>query len=95
MKRALCLLLLGLWAAAAGRAALAEDRRNESSLVCNGNILSVGESKLSAQEKCGPPTMKDEGGNLWMYNFGPGQFVYYVTFWEGSILRIESGDYGK
>ena len=30
----------------------------------------------------------------WIYNFGPRQFIYTVTFEGGRVVRIESGDYG-
>jgi hypothetical protein len=30
----------------------------------------------------------------WIYDFGPTQFVRYVTFEDGRLLRIVTGDYG-
>jgi len=30
----------------------------------------------------------------WIYNFGPRQFIYTLTFEGGRVVRIESGDYG-
>ncbi len=30
----------------------------------------------------------------WIYNFGPRQFIYTVTFEGGRVVRIEPGDYG-
>ena len=30
----------------------------------------------------------------WIYNFGPRQFIYTVTFEGGRVVGIESGDYG-
>jgi len=30
----------------------------------------------------------------WIYNFGPRQFIYTVTFEGRRVVRIESGDYG-
>lgn len=30
----------------------------------------------------------------WTFNLGPGQFVYYVTFANGRVVRIEHGGYG-
>ena len=30
----------------------------------------------------------------WIYNFGPRQFIYTVTFEGGRVVEIESGDYG-
>ncbi len=33
-------------------------------------------------------------GEEWTYNFGPSQFVYYLRFQSGQLVRIESGGYG-
>jgi hypothetical protein len=30
----------------------------------------------------------------WTYNFGPTRFVYYLTFQEGKLIDITTGDYG-
>jgi hypothetical protein len=30
----------------------------------------------------------------WTYDFGPNKFVYYLSFQEGELYRIESGGYG-
>jgi hypothetical protein len=30
----------------------------------------------------------------WTYNFGPKQFVRFLTFREGTLVRIDEGSYG-
>ena len=30
----------------------------------------------------------------WVYNFGPHQFIRRLTFRDGKLVRIETGDYG-
>ena len=30
----------------------------------------------------------------WEYNFGPGKFIRYLTFENGRLVRITTGDYG-
>jgi hypothetical protein len=32
---------------------------------------------------------------IWTYNFGPTRFVYYLTFQEGKLIDIRTGDYGQ
>lgn len=32
--------------------------------------------------------------SIWTYNFGPTRFVYYLTFQEGKLIEITTGDYG-
>lgn len=41
----------------------------------------------------------DDGGSYdvveeWTYNFGPQQFMHTLTFRNGKLKKIESGDYG-
>jgi hypothetical protein len=32
---------------------------------------------------------------IWTYNFGPTRFMYYLTFQEGKLIDIKTGDYGQ
>jgi Protein of unknown function (DUF2845) len=32
--------------------------------------------------------------SIWTYNFGPTRFVYYLTFQDGKLIDITTGDYG-
>jgi uncharacterized protein DUF2845 len=32
--------------------------------------------------------------SIWTYNFGPTRFLYYLTFQEGKLIDITTGDYG-
>ncbi len=31
----------------------------------------------------------------WIYDFGPQQFVRYLTFFDGKLTRVETGSYGS
>jgi hypothetical protein len=31
---------------------------------------------------------------IWTYNFGSTRFIYYLTFQEGKLIDISTGDYG-
>jgi hypothetical protein len=31
---------------------------------------------------------------VWVYNFGPTQFLHYLFIQDGRLQRIELGDYG-
>ena len=33
--------------------------------------------------------------SIWTYNFGPTRFVYFLTFQEGKLVDIKTGDYGR
>jgi hypothetical protein len=33
--------------------------------------------------------------SIWTYNFGPTRLVYYLTFQEGKLIDITTGDYGR
>jgi hypothetical protein len=32
---------------------------------------------------------------IWTYNFGSTRFMYYLTFQEGKLIDITTGDYGQ
>jgi hypothetical protein len=69
-----------------------------SSLECDGGTVSQGEPEDSVREKCGDPqkvTQRDKYSPIiWFYNFGSSEFVYYVTFTNGMVERIQTGGYG-
>lgn len=72
---------------------------NTSSLDCSGGTVFVGDSEDSVRKKCGDPqqvTQRDKYSPvIWFYNFGPSEFVYYVSFTNGMVERIQTGDYGN
>jgi hypothetical protein len=50
------------------------------------------------RDKCGDPqkvTQEDaDSPIIWFYNFGPSEFVNYVSFTNGIVERIQTGGYG-
>ncbi|CAB1082709.1 hypothetical protein D1AOALGA4SA_10313 [Olavius algarvensis Delta 1 endosymbiont] len=70
-----------------------------SSLDCSGGTVMAGDAEDSVREKCGDPqevTQRDKYSPVvWFYNFGPSEFVYYVTFTNGMVERLQTGDYGN
>ena len=69
-----------------------------SSLECDGGTVSQGDSEDSVRDKCGDPqkvTQRDvDSPIIWFYNFGPSEFVSYVSFTNGIVERIQMGGYG-
>ena len=69
-----------------------------SSLECDGGTVSQGDSEDSVRDKCGDPqkvTQRDvDSPIIWFYNFGPSEFVNYVSFTNGIVERIQTGGYG-
>jgi hypothetical protein len=69
-----------------------------SSLECDGGIVLQGDSEDSVRDKCGEPqkvTQEDaDSPIIWFYNFGPTEFVSYVSFTNGIVERIQMGGYG-
>jgi hypothetical protein len=69
-----------------------------SSLECDGGTVARGDSEESVRNMCGDPRkvlQQDvDSPIIWFYNFGPSEFVYYVTFTNGVVERIQMGDYG-
>lgn len=75
----------------------------------NGVIISINDKLATVMLKCDPPTAVARRtvtrGLLfgyfetieveeWTYNLGPSRFMYYLTFENGELARIESGGYG-
>jgi len=69
-----------------------------SDMQCGTEIVTIGASQFDVREKCGEPTSIEPGPGIsrerWIYNFGPTEFVYYLTFVNGELERIEVGGYG-
>lgn len=69
-----------------------------SSLQCSGGTVLAGDSEDSVRDKCGEPqkvTQEDaDSPIIWFYNFGPSEFVSYVSFTNGIVERIQMGGYG-
>ena len=65
------------------------------SLECDGGTVSQGDSEDSIRDKCGNPqkvTQEDADSPIvWFYNFGPSEFVYYVSFTNQIVERIQMG----
>ena len=70
-----------------------------SSLECDGRIVSRGDSEADVRDKCGDPqkvTQEDaDSPTIWFYNFGPSEFVCYVSFTNGIVERLQMGGYGN
>lgn len=78
---------------------IAEALDSAADMQCGDQIITVGASQVDVREKCGEPTSVELGPGYgteqWIYNFGPTEFVYYLTFANGTLERIEVGGYGN
>ena len=68
------------------------------SMYCGTKTVAVGDTAFEVRTACGPPDFTDttdgRGLQIWVYNFGPTQFVHYLIMQDGRLQRIELGDYG-
>lgn len=62
-----------------------------SNMNCGDVIAETGDQQFAFQQKCGSPTATEENGQVWIYDRRPDDFVYYVTFTEGQVERIQVG----
>jgi len=100
---------LALLLAAGGLAAPAQAVAADTSLRCDGGIVSVGDFKVDLLAKCGEPALVEErldkrwaGPGVrsavtveqWTYNFGPNRFLQFVTLVTGKVTAVERGGYG-
>jgi hypothetical protein len=74
----------------------------------DGSLILINDRISEVRRKCGAPTVADQRQDRrlwsygwetfeieeWTYNFGPTSFMLYLTFENGRLIRIESGEYG-
>ncbi|QWV96103.1 DUF2845 domain-containing protein [Geomonas nitrogeniifigens] len=79
-------------------AANANTRMNVfESCRCNNGIATKGDTMGEVLEKCAQPAIKSGGrdcSQIWLYNFGPNEFMQGVCFNGGRVSKVLSLDYG-
>lgn len=68
------------------------------SLRCDRESIMTGDTEFQVETACGKPDsilIKGSARQVWIYNFGPTKFVYYLTFVNGRLERIQVGEYGN
>ncbi len=83
--------VLGVLVILAGLSAAVYALDDVSNMNCGDVIAETGDQQVEFQQKCGPPTATEENGQVWVYDRRPDDFVYYVTFTEGQVERIQVG----
>jgi hypothetical protein len=67
------------------------------SMRCDQESVMTGETEFQVKTACGEPDtvlIKGLAKKIWIYNFGPTKFIYYLTFVNGRLERIQVGEYG-
>ena len=90
-NRAFVRLLLIVSMVLIGGATAAYALDDLSNMNCGDVIAGIGDQQFAFQQKCGSPTTTEESGRVWVYDRRPNDFVYYVTFSEGQVQRIQVG----
>jgi hypothetical protein len=62
-----------------------------SNMRCSGTIAEIGDQQFEFEEKCGAPTTTQDNGQAWIYDLRPEGSIYYVTFSNGKVERIQVG----
>ena len=88
-NRAFVLLMLIVSMVLIGGATAAYALDDVSNMNCGNVIAEIGDQQFEFQQKCGPPTTTEENGRVWVYDRRPDDFIYYVTFSEGQVQRIQ------
>jgi hypothetical protein len=64
----------------------------------NGSSVHLNDKLATVKMKCDPPTYSSRLATVeieeWVYNLGPTSFMMYLTFTNGVLTNIESGEYG-
>ena len=90
-KRTVCFIILVSLSLIYARPAVSDSLADSSSFRCRGKVVSNRDTQYSVEKKCGKPTSEARSGNVWVYDFGPYRFVYYVIFVDGRVNRIKVG----
>ncbi|WP_224981668.1 DUF2845 domain-containing protein [Geomonas agri] len=64
---------------------------------CSNGIATKGDTMGEVLEKCAQPVMRSGGrdcSQIWLYNFGPNEFMQGVCFKGGRVSKVLSLDYG-
>jgi hypothetical protein len=77
-----------------GSSAFTDELDDSDECSCKGGTISIGSTEYDVIEKCGKPTYYEGHGTVWVYNFGPTEFILYITFVDGRAERIQFGGYG-
>jgi hypothetical protein len=94
-SRKVCLMLLVSLVLLSVDQAFSSEVEDYPVMQCRGGFISVGDSRFSVLEKCGEPTYQKDLGNVWIYDYGPKEFVRYITFVDDKVERLQMGGYGK
>ena len=68
------------------------------SLRCDRESIMAGDTEFQVKTTCGEPDAvltKGFASEVWIYDFGPTKFTYYLTFVNGRLTRIQVGEYGS
>ena len=75
-------------------------RMNEfESCRCNNGLASRGDTKQEVLEECGKPVRifsnpRRDCGEIWVYNFGPNEFMQGICFESDRVKKVISLDRG-
>ncbi|MBJ6802617.1 DUF2845 domain-containing protein [Geomonas propionica] len=66
---------------------------------CSNGLAARGDSRGEVLQKCGQPVAYQSPGKsdcdpIWLYNFGPNEFMQGVCFKRGRVSKVLSLDYG-
>jgi hypothetical protein len=84
------------------------DQTAKSKRECDEHAIRLGESRVDVLTKCGEPAWRDGHDEAfsrgdrtilvsveeWTYDFGPHRFIRILTFRNGKLFSIRSGEYG-
>jgi hypothetical protein len=59
------------------------------SMRCNHRVVDQGMPADEVRKLCGEPTSTEDGGNTWVYDFGPGELLKVIRFVQGNVEFID------
>jgi hypothetical protein len=60
-----------------------------TTIRCDSHIIDQGMPADEVRQHCGEPTAIEEGGRVWVYDFGSGQLLKVIKFVQGKVEFID------
>jgi len=60
-----------------------------TTIRCGTHIIDQGMPADEVRQHCGEPTAIEEGGRVWVYDFGSGQLLKVIKFVQGKVEFID------
>ncbi len=66
-----------------------------NSMACDNGPVNIGDKELTVFSNCGEPSRRNYEMHQWVYDSGPSEPVYVLTFDNGKVVKIQTDQWGS